>query len=144
MSHNDQTLVDYLYNTLSTQKLRCDYFNLTGEQAHNSIWNRYSDEKKILDKMVDQYKKYYSDKVEEMKIDITTIKNHNINSYMTFDPEYHINQYNERMEEINKYLVELEMKNVNHIIVDKISSVSKSIDTEYPNYFANPSLLGKM
>ena len=57
MSNNDQLLVDHLYNAIFVQQLRCNHFNSVGQQASNSVWNKQADEKKIIDKMVDQYKK---------------------------------------------------------------------------------------
>lgn len=144
MSNNDQLLVDHLYNAIFVQQLRCNHFNSVGQQASNSVWNKHADEKKIIDNMVDQYKKYYKDKVEKLKNQLHDIKEANINSYLTYDTEYHISLYNQRMEELNKYLVELDAKTLDHIANDKLSSLSEALDLQFPGYLVDPSLLGKL
>lgn len=144
MSNNDQQLVDHLYNTIFVQKLRCKHFNSVGQHASNSVWNKHSDEKKILDKMVDQYKKYYKDKVEDLKTKLHDIKEANVNSYLTYDTEYHVNQYTQSVEELDKYLVELDAKTFDHVAKDKLSIVSKAIDAQFPGFMTVPTLLGKL
>jgi hypothetical protein len=144
MSNNDQLLVDHLYNAIFVQQLRCNHFNSVGQQARNSVWNKQADEKKIIDNMVDQYKKYYKDKVEKLKNQLHDIKEANINSYLTYDTEYHVSLYNQRMEELNKYLVELDAKTLVEIANDKLSSLSEALDLQFPGYLVDPSLLGKL
>ena len=144
MSNNDQLLVDHLYNAIFVQQLRCNHFNSVGQQASNSVWNKQADENKIIDNMVDQYKKYYKDKVEKLKNQLHDIKEANINSYFTYDTEYHVSLYNQRMEELNKYLVELDAKTLVEIANDKLSSLSEALDLQFPGYLVDPSLLGKL
>lgn len=144
MSNNDQQLVDHLYNTIFTQQLRCNHFNNSGYQSHNSVWNKHPDEKKILNIMVENYKNYYKNKVEELKEKLLELKEININSYLTYNAEYYVNQYNERLEEINKYLVEIDLKTIDHIAKDKLNSISTVIDSDYPDFFATPTLLGRI
>ena len=144
MSNNDQLLVDHLYNAIFVQQLRCNHFNSVGQQASNSVWNKQADEKKIIDNMVDQYKKYYKDKVEKLKNQLHDIKEANINSYFTYDTEYHVSLYNQRMEELNKYLVELDANTLVEIANDKLSSLSEALDLQFPGYLVDPSLLGKL
>ena len=144
MSNNDQLLVDHLYNAIFVQQLRCNHFNSVGQQASNSVWNKQADEKKIIDNMVDQYKKYYKDKVEKLKNQLHDIKEAKINSYLTYDTEYHISLYNQRMEELNKYLVEIDAKTLDEIANDKLSSLSEALDLQFPGYLVDPSLLGKL
>ena len=144
MSNNDQLLVDHLYNAIFVQQLRCNHFNSVGQQASNSVWNKQADEKKIIDNMVDQYKKYYKDKVEKLKNQLHDIKEANINSYFTYDTEYHVSLYNQRMEELNKYLVEIDAKTLVDIANDKLSSLSEALDLQFPGYLVDPSLLGKL
>lgn len=144
MSNNDQLLVDHLYNAIFVQQLRCNHFNSVGQQATNSVWNKQADEKKILDNMVNQYKKYYKDKVEELKTQLLEHKEYNVSSYLTYDTEYHVSQYNQRMEELNKYLVELDAKTFHQITNYKLSSVSEAVDLQFPGYISDPSLLEKL
>lgn len=141
-SNRDQQLVDHLYNAIFAQQTRCNHFNAVGPQATNSVWNKQADENKILNAMVEQYKKYYSDKAKELKTMLHEIKEANINSYLTYDTEYYVNQYTQRTEELDKYLVELENKTLDHIITEQLSSVSETIDSQFPDYMANPTLLG--
>jgi hypothetical protein len=144
MSNKDQFLVDHLYNTIFVQQLRCDHFNSLGKQINNSVWNKHADEKKILDNMVNKYKKYYKDRVDVLKTHLYNIKDVNINSYFTYDTEYHISQYTQRMEELDKYLVELEAKTFDNIANDKLSYMSDELDLQFPGYLVDPTLLGEM
>lgn len=143
MNSFDQKLVDFLYENIFSQKIRCDYFNKIGIQA-NSVWNKHIDEKKILDNMIEKYKKYYHDKAEEIKVKLEEQKQYNVSSYLTYDTDYYINQYNDRVEEINKYLVELDNKTFDHIAKEKLSSISQKIDQLFPNYMTDPTLIGKL
>ena len=140
MSNNDQRLIDHLYNAVCLQKLRCDYFYHTNQQP-NSVWNKYTDEKKMLDINIISYKNFYKNKVEELKTKVTELKEQNINSYLTYNTEYYINQYNSLMEDINKYCVELETKTIENIQKEKLSYVSKNIEEIFPNFMVNPLLL---
>jgi hypothetical protein len=140
MSNRDQHLIDHLYNTVCLQKLRCDFF-YNGTIQANSIWNKYTDEKKILDITVNNYKNFYKNKVEELKTKVSELKEQNINSYLTYDTEYYINQYNSLMEDINKYCNELEEKTVDDLQKVKLSYISKNIEELFPNFTVNPVLL---
>jgi c-di-AMP phosphodiesterase-like protein len=144
MANNDQLLVDHLYNTIFIQNIRCNHFNSIGHQASNSVWNKHSDEKKILDNMVDNYKNYYKDMTEKLKTDLNDIKEVNINSFLTYDSEYHVSQYLQRVEEIDKYLVELDTKTFEHISKNKISYISDVINSQFPDCLIDPTLLGKL
>jgi hypothetical protein len=144
MSNNDQQLVDHLYNAIFVQQLRCDHFNLAGHQTSNSVWNKHADEKKILDNMIEQYKKYYKDKVMVLKTQLNDIKEVNVNSYLTYDTEYYISEYTQRVEELDKYLVELEAKSFDHIAKDNLSYISEAINYQFPEYSTYPTLLGQL
>lgn len=140
----EQQLVDHLYNTIFVQQQRCDYFNSNGKQASNSVWNKYSDEKKILDIMVENYKNYYKTKVEDLKAKLHDLKETNVNSYLTYDKEYYMNEYTKRIEELDKYLVELDAKTLEHISRNKLSYLSETLEFQFPNYLLDPILLGKL
>ena len=144
MNDNEQQLVDHLYNTIFVQQLRCNYFNSVGNQSNNSVWNKYSDEKKILDIMVEKYKNYYRIKAEDLKTKLYDMKEFNINSYLTYDKEYYLNEYNKRIDEINKYLVELNEKTIEHIFKDRLSCISDEVNIQFPDYLVDPVLLGKL
>jgi hypothetical protein len=144
MSNNDQQLVDYLYNTIFVQQLRCNHFISLGKQANNSVWNKHVDEEKILYLMIDKYKNYYKTKIDIMKTKLNELKSCNVNSYLTYDTEYYVNEYNKRIEETDKYLLELDKKTFDEISKDKLSSVSESIDFLFPGYILDPTLLGKL
>jgi hypothetical protein len=144
MSNNDQQLVDYLYNTIFVQLLRCTHFESIGKQMTNSVWNKHSDEKKILEIMIDKYKNYYKTKVDTLKSQLEDLKEVNINSYLTYDSEFYINEYTKRMEELDKYLAELDSKTLEDISTTKLSNVSQVINFQYPGYFIDPTLLGQL
>ena len=143
MSNNDQQLVDHLYNIIFVQQLRFNHFNSVG-QSNNSVWNKHSDEKKILDTMVENYKNYYKTKVEDLKTKLYDLKEVNVNSYITYDKEYYVNEYKQRIEELNKYLVELDTKTLDHISKDKLSFLSEELELQFPDYLVDPVLLGKL
>jgi hypothetical protein len=48
------------------------------------------------------------------------------------------------MEEVNKYLVELDAKTLDHVAKDKLSSISETLDTQFPGYLTDPTLLGQL
>ena len=144
MSNNDQQLVDHLYNAIFVQQLRCNHFESSGQQPATSIWNRYIDEKKILNATVEQYKNYYKNKIDTLKTELHVLKELNISSYLTYDTEYYINEYNSRMEELEKYIVELDSKSFTQITENTLSSISTTIDLQFPNYLSTPTLLGKL
>ena len=141
MSNNDQQIIDHLYNTIYTQQIRCDQF-YNGYQPTNSVWNRYTDEKKILDSLVHKYKKFYINKAEELKNKILEIKEYNTNSYLTYDLEFYINSYNNQLDQINKYISNVENINVELIKKDKLNSISKDLDLLFPGYLVSPTLFG--
>ena len=142
MSNKDQQLVDHLYNTIFVQLHRYNYFNSIGKIPNNSVWNKKTDEKKILDIFVDKYKDYYKNKVEDLKLKLYDIKQIHTLSYLTYDIDYYISQYNERMEDVNKYLTELESKTLDHIKKDTLSFMSDNLNKCFPNYLIDPTLLG--
>jgi hypothetical protein len=142
--NNDQQLVDYLYNSIFVQQVRCNHFNSVGYQSTNSIWNKQIDEKKILDKIIQNYKKYYKDKAVALLIHLGEINKNNVNSYLTYDPEYYIEKYKKRVEELNKYILEIDKKDFNIITTVKLSTISVEIDKLFPNYMFDPTLLGKL
>ena len=141
---SDQQLVDHLYNTIFVQKHRCDHFDFGCKNATNSIWNKYTDEKKILDNMVEKYKKYYKDKAEELKPKLHVIKESNINSYLTYDKEYYTQQYNKQIEDLNKYIEEVDSKTLDHITKEKLSNIPESLSLFFPGYMIDPTLLGRL
>ena len=141
MSNNDQTIIDHLYNTIYTQQIRCDHF-YNGYQSTNSVWNRYTDEKKILDTLVNKYKNFYKNKAEELKKKVLELKETRINSYLTYDIEFYIKSYQTHIEEIDKYIFDVENKTAESIKKDKLNSISKDIDILFPGYLVIPTLFG--
>ena len=137
MDSIDQKLVDFLYENIFVQKLRSNHF--LSMAPPNSVWNKHADEKKILDNTIDAYKGYYVKKAEEMKARLETEKNRNVNSYLTYDTEFYVNQFNERVEEITKYLVELESRDLEYISKNSLNSVSDTLDVVFPHFMTNPS-----
>lgn len=143
MINNDQQLVDHLFQQIFVQKLRCTHFDgVKPKPSANSVWNKSSDETAILDRAVGKYKKYYQNKAEELKKKLREKNEYDISSYLTYDKEYYVNEYNDRVEEIRKYLVELENKNVDQIAKDDLSVVSEKVNTLYPAFMVKPTLLG--
>ena len=144
MSNNDQQLVDHLYNTIFVQLHRYNYFNSVPNLSNNSIWNKKTDEKYILDDLVNKYKKYYKDKAELLKLKLYDIKQLHINSYLTYDVDYYISQYNQRTEEVNRYISEIDTKTLDHITKNRLSYISESINEQFPSFLVDPTLLGKL
>ena len=142
MNNSDQIYIDQLHGAIFVQQLRYNHFNtiMPPPQA-KSVWNRTNDEKSILNKLVNLYKKYYSSKAEELKVKLAELKDANVSSILTYDKNYYINEYNQRIEEIKKYLVELEAKNADNLLHSKLSFISESISLLFPNYAVDPSTL---
>jgi hypothetical protein len=143
MSNKDQQLVDHLFQQIFVQQLRCTHFDtLNPKPSSNSVWNKSSDETAILNLAVTKYKKYYQDKAEEVKTKLSDKKEYDVSSYLTYDTEYYVNEYNARVEEVKKYLVELENKTFEQIAKDDLSVVSEQLEALYPYFMAKPTLLG--
>lgn len=143
MSNNDQQLVDHLFEQIFVQKLRCTHFDtINPNLSSNSVWNKSSDEKAILELTINKYKKYYQDKIEELKKVLSDKKDYDVSSYLTYDSEYYVNEYNDRSEEIKKYLVELETKTFEDISTKDLTIVSEKITALYPDFMCKPTLLG--
>ena len=94
--------------------------------------------------MVEKYKKYYKDKAEELKPKLHSIKESNINSYLTYDKEYYTQQYNKQIEDLNKYLEEVDSKTLDHITKEKLSNIPESLNLCFPGYMIDPTLLGRL
>jgi hypothetical protein len=143
MSNNDQQLVDHLFEQIFVQRLRCTHFNtINPSLSSKSIWNKSSDEKAILELVISKYKKYYQDKIEYLKTLLVDKKEIDVSSYLTYDTDYYINEYNDRNENINKYLVELENKTLEQLTKEDLTIVSNDLTALYPNFMSKPSLLG--
>ena len=144
MNINDQQIVDHLYSQIFMQQFRYNYFNkITSKQHINSVWNKTSDEKEILKSMVESYKNFYKNKAEYIKTQLEIIKNHNITSYLTYNTEYYVNEYNSQVEDVDKYLSELKSKTIDNID-DDLSHISENVDKLFPYMFNIPTLLGHL
>jgi hypothetical protein len=145
MSSTDQQYIDHLYNQIFVQQLRCDHFNtITPQPSTKSVWNKSNDEEQILDLMVQKYKEYYQNKATELKNKVEELKETNVTHFLTYDTDYYINEYTQRTEQIDNYLVELAAKTVDHIAKETLGSVSEEIDVLFPGYMADPTLVGKL
>ena len=143
MSNKDQQLVDHLFEQIFVQKLRCTHFDtINPNLSSNSVWNKSSDEKAILELTINNYKKYYQHKIEELKNVLTERKEYDVSSYLTYDTDYYVNEYNDRNEEIKKYLVELETKTFEDISTNDLTIVSEQLTAMYPTFMCKPTLLG--
>ena len=141
----DQQIIDQIYSAICVQQHRCNHFNAITPTPHtNSVWNKSKDENDILNELVNVYKQYYQNKVEELKTKVDELKETNINSYLTYDKEFYVNEYNQHVEQLDKYLVDLDAKTVEDIMTQKLSKVSEQIDVLFPNYMVDPILLGKL
>jgi tRNA G26 N,N-dimethylase Trm1 len=144
MNINDQQIVDHLYSQIFMQQFRYNYFNnITSKQHINSVWNKTSDEKEILKSMVESYKNFYKNKAEYIKTQLEIIKNHNITSYLTYNTQYYVNEYNSHVEDVDKYLSKLKSKTIDNID-DDLSHISENVDKLFPYMFNIPTLLGHL
>jgi hypothetical protein len=136
----DQQIIDCLYNNIYLQEIRCNKFR-TGIQA-NSVWNKYTEEKKILDTLIEKYKNFYKNKAQELKSKLFEIKENNIKSYFTYDSEFYTKKYDEQMSEITKYISEIDTQTLESIKKTKLNFISKDINDLFPSYIVIPTLLG--
>lgn len=144
MNSNDQQFLDHLYGSIFVQQLRFNHFNaIVPQPKSTSIWNKSKDERELLNKLVDTYKQYYFNKAKELQVQLTVLKESYIASYLTYDTEFYIKQYNDRMSIIYKYMTELESKTVNDILNFKTSLISPDINTVFPSFMLDSSLIGK-
>jgi len=77
-----------------------------------------------------------------LKTKLSEKKEYDVSSYLTYDTEYYVNEYNDSVEEVKKYLVELENKTVDQIAKDDLSVISEKVNALYPAFMVKPTLLG--
>jgi hypothetical protein len=138
----DQSFIDQVYYNLFEQTLRYNQFYINLHS--NSVWNKSIGEKNVLESLVKIYKKFYYDKAEEIRIKIGQIKQVNVNSYMTYDCEYHVNQYNDRIAEVNKYIVKLDAITYEDVMDSELGVISEEIELLFPKYLVTPTLYGRL
>jgi len=140
----EQSKVDILYNGILLQKIRYDHFKSVAPTTQPiSIWNRSNDEKKMLDILIEKYKSYYINKAEELKVKLAEIRDYNTSSYMTYNKSYYLTEYTTRFDEVNRYIEHIRAKTIIEILNDKLGIVSEHIESMFPRYMANPTLIGE-
>ena len=137
----EQQLIDNLYNAIYLQEIRCNQYITTVKQV-NSVWNKYPDEKKFLDFLVEKYKNFYKNKATELKTKVLEMKEYNIKSYFTYDSDFYNNLYSNQIQQIDKYVTDIESKTLEFIKKNKLTFISKDIDELFPLYLVSPTLLG--
>jgi hypothetical protein len=137
----EQQIIDNLYNAIYLQEIRCNQY-IIGVKQVNSVWNKYPDEKKFLDILVEKYKNFYKNKASELKTKVLEMKEYNIKSYFTYDSDFYNNLYLTQIQQIDKYVTDLESKTLDFIKKNKLTSISKDIDELFPLYLVSPTLLG--
>jgi hypothetical protein len=138
----DQSFIDQVYYNIFEQTLRYNQFYINLHSS--SVWNKAIGEKNVLESLITIYKKFYEDRAEEIRIKIGEIKEVNVNSYMTYDCEYHINKYNDRISEVNKYLITLEALTYEDVMDAKLGVISEEIELLFPKYIVTPTLYGRL
>jgi len=136
MNSHDQLKLDLLYHSIYVQKLRYNNFNAI--KTSSGVWNTSASEKKVLEGLLNTYKKYYFDKIIELKEKILEEKKYNTESYLTYDTEFYINKFNISMEEINKYIVELEKIDIDTFYLN-LSIISDNFTLSHPEFLLKPS-----
>ena len=139
MSNSDQQLIDLLYNNIYMQKIKCEYY-FNKHISPDSMWNKHTDEHNIMELYIKKYKQFYIDKSNELIIKLIEIKNANINSYLTFNPEQYENLHTTDLNNINIIVNQINSKNINSILSDKISILFKPFNN-IPIIFVDPTLL---
>lgn len=142
MNNYDQQLIDQLFNMICTQKIRYDHFKSTFHSNNNSVWNKYSDEKRILDFLIEKYKLFYKNKALELQKIIIETKDVNIKSYLTYDISYYIKLHENQLKQINEYISKIENLTLDIILKEKINSISTEIDLLFPSFIISPTLIG--
>jgi hypothetical protein len=138
MNSYDQLKLDHLYHSIYVQKLRYNTFNTI--KTSSGVWNTSATEKKVLEGLLNTYKKYYFTKITELKEKITEEKKHNTESYLTYDPEFYINKFKISIEEINKYTVKLEKINIDNFYLTDLSIISNNFSLSHPDFLLKPNL----
>lgn len=145
MNSTDQQYIDLLYGQIFGQHLRYTHYNAISPQPPStSVWNKTKDEKIILDNFVEKYKNYYIRKIKDLKSKLKDLKEHNVNSYLTYDADYYVKEYIQRTEEVDKYILELEVKTVDTILSSKLGFEPEWLKVLYPDFMLNPSLIGRL
>lgn len=139
MSDISQSTLDHLYMQIYAQHTRYSYFN--NQSSSKGVWNKSGHEKGILDRYIELYKNYYRTQALKIRTQIESDKDYNVSSYLTYDPEYYVNLCNDRVEEITKYLVELDNLSYEDVLTKDLSSISSVIDNKFGTKILSPSML---
>ena len=70
------------------------------------------------------------------------MKEYNIKSYFTYDSDFYNNLYSNQIQQIDKYVTDIESKTLEFIKKNKLTFISKDIDELFPLYLVSPTLLG--
>jgi len=126
---------------ISAQRLRCEYFkSVTPNITTKSVWNKTIHEKGILEQMINLYKDFYLQKIVEIEKQLEETKEYNINSILTYDADYYVNQFNDKMEDIKKYRVMLDKKTDDEIYTEDLTFISEDINFTFSDYIPDPIL----
>jgi hypothetical protein len=138
----DQALVDMLYNSILSQNMRCTHFNnISPQPSMNSVWNKSIDEKKILGICIEQYKKYYYDKALIVRAKLEEIRDKAVSSYLTYNVVYYQQEYENRIAEVEKYETDIENMTLEHVLTQKLDSISANLDYLTRDIIHTPLLL---
>lgn len=134
MSKYNQEKLDFLYENICASKVRLDTINQIKTPG----------ERKVLEKFAELYKAYYKHMIMELRKKLEKIKECKVNSYLTRDVEYYVNEFTKRTEIIDKYLVVLENIKCEDLVEKDLSIISTELDYEFPKYLLKPTNLGKL
>lgn len=140
-----QRNLDYLYERIATQKLRVDTYNCKKTKlSPQSCWNNDKLEKKILTDMIKQYKSFLIKRAEHILNILETIKNDNVNSYMTYNKQFYETEFQNYKKEIENYKDKVILSPPSSITSIDFSKISENINKLYSNILVKPTLFSQI
>jgi len=122
--NNEQQYIDQLYAFVFAQRIRCTQLSSSEEELN------------VLMDFVSVYKQYYEQKAEEILTRLHKTRDINVGSYLTYDKEFYVTEYNARKEEVELYLKKLpDMSSM-----EDLSVISPAIDKLFAEFVLTPTL----
>lgn len=135
--------IDHLYMSIFHQHTRYSYFYRKGKTVPDSVWDKTTDERLILENLIRMYKQYYKNQVQQIKHDIIRETEDNKNAFFTFDTGFYEDECRNNINHINKYLKKLQNARFNDILEYDFSKISEKIDNKFAGILLRPSMLNK-
>lgn len=142
MNSINQSKIDLLYNAIYIQNIR--YLHFTAIKTSGQWSSKFNDEIVIFKNLIKEYKQLFLNQINDLTKIITDAKEYNTTSYLTYNCDYYIEQFNNHIDLLNKYTDKVENLNIDNVLITDLSSLGKELDLLYPKFITVPSLFNEL